>query len=304
MPVYQRAMHGLYKKGSEQRLKMKKKGAASFYVVLFGIIIFVLLLIPTGKIAGNVWNAITGKSSANEKSLEEFTAALLEVAAMPGEVAGNLYSFGLNPETALIVMNPHSRFGYEIEGASGTSRYLHHNVDGGYFNRPTSCIPGRTCVCLCEDVSFTKPSQEWGVRGPGFGSDFMIEDYPMITCSRTVCNSYDGFVVPEISYMHYVFDDSDDRERVENIPRTQHYWNNSLIIMRSSEVDPSSYSSSTGHSSEVRPRIISGYRDMVLLQRFDVFIYKAGYRDGKPVISICFKNNPEDNCLPRTGPFQ
>ncbi len=276
---------------------MKKRGMSSFYVVLFGIVIFILLLIPTGKIAGNVWNALTGKSSGNEKSLEEFTAALLEVAAMPGEVAGDLYSFSLNQETALIVMNPGKDFKFVYPDPSSVERARYFpmiSIRGSVFSRPNSCSGEDICICLCEKLDFESEA-----------TDLSSEK---IVCSRTSCVSTNYFFVKEKLLLDHVFSFDYDSFKTEGrfskeilSRKDEVYWDNSMIFVRHPHVgkDAGGTTEWTTHKDN-----IAGYGYFILPQRFDVFIYKAGVRDGKPVISICFKKNPEENCFPRMGPFQ
>ncbi len=269
----------------------KKATSMSFYVVIFGILIFLMLLFPTGRIVGNAWSAITGSSSPDStKAFEEFTEALFEVAEMEGEVAGDSYFLSLPQETAIIAMNPGSDFSFVYPDPSRVERARYFpmiSIRGSVFNRSSYCSGENTCVCLCE--------------GLGFESEATEQSSEKISCGRVSCRGTDSFYVREKTLLDNVFDfdydsfETEARLEKEILSRKDEvYWDNSLILVRHPDIGNTAGSRMdwTTHRDNV-----AGYGYFVLPQRFDVFIYKSGVRDGKPVIGICFKEDPVNTCL-------
>ena len=272
-------------KGSVTLTLSQIAGVVLFIVLFIGVVFFIKDLVTSMQ-----------DTRTDRENFEKLMNAIDEVIEAEGSVAGKFHQLSLSQDTAIIAMNPGQGFSYEYYGKDldGASPALYLWREGSSFTRPSSCTPtDTTCICLCENVDFNIPEE--------LLSDGRRE-YREISCGELTCKRSEDFVLPQRVYLNKVFDVSDEEVGLQ-LDNNDNYWDNSWIIMRSSKVRPNSKISLTlGSGRDAYQRedrmIIAGYRELALTPTFDVFIYKAGYSGGKPIIGICFKRNIEE-CLPR-----
>lgn len=298
-----------------------KKGSLTLSLAqLLGIIIFFILFLGLSVFARNIISGLS-ESATNKQAFEELRKAVEEVADHDSTVAGKYYRFTLSQDAALIAMNPGSDFSYvypdkyhytPTQGRLPPGQDYVSNILGSTFERPFECRDNQACICLCEGIRF---------ENPNFLREYRPSERRNIECDFMACQSSEKyFFVPRL-YLRDVFDINDINA---NIPlnNSENYWDDSWIILRSAIVSenpgPITHRAvntlDSNDETAVVPverspheanvdfrRIVAGYRDHALTGTFDVFIYKAGYRQEKPVIGVCFKRNAEE-CLPIMGP--
>ena len=262
--------------------KKGQESTSTMYITIGGGVIFVILLIMGIVVVKNILSTYP----KSQTSIINFTDALVEVqknTATPG--TGKWVTLQLDEESAIIGFNPDADF-----------NYLPKNTwtKGSYLKRPAQCEKGKTCVVVCQGYDIADNGIDITCRNIGF------------------VYTSDSFVLKKKMYMKDVFDDLDVRNINEMSKRGNNYWLDSFIILRSSKISPDKYQCTLTEAivilpllnkvlglknagcakMDLRPVIISGFRDFRTLQYVDVFVRLAGTTsDGKAVLDICFKKD-------------
>lgn len=264
--------------------KKAQESTTTMFFIIIGVVVFITLLIGGYNFAREIFSSY----SQSQASIINFTNALDDVQAnysVPG--TGKGVTIQLDEESAIIGFNPDADFNY-IPKNKWTK--------GSYLKRLSQCEKGKTCVCLCEGYDI---------------ADNGID----ITCKKiNYCRNFDSFVLKKNMYMKDVFDDLDVRNINAESKRGNDYWLDSFIILRSSKISPDKYSCTVTQAivilpllnkvlglknagcakRDLRPVIISGFRDFLTLQFADVYVRRVGTNsNGKAVLDICFKKNCE-----------
>lgn len=132
----------------------------------------------------------------------------------------------LEPESAIIAMNPGKNFFYITEETVPRGRY---------FKRPLQCPDEKICVCECQGIKLNELTQKEALdlknyynEGTRFYSS-LLNPGQKITCDNIQCKSIENIKIKEKILMNEVFEDNK-----ESIIRSEKsYWLDSFIIIRS-----------------------------------------------------------------------
>ncbi len=266
---------------------MNKKGVVPIFLVIFGIIIFIILFVAACSGVDNYVkyiSKITGSSKDTQGSTEQLVEEFQKVSEMT-EKSGKLVSLTRSKESAIIGFDAKSDFFY-FHGISKNSLNSRSYLKGTYMKRPAQCEENSACICACG--GFDLEPRKIGTE------EF---DDQQISCYSLECKTLENVQIPRKSYMNGVFDDDMLRENADFFKRDKYYWYSSFIILRSEKINP--YETTTvivGPSFVNAPIVVAGFRDFYTLNRVDVYLKKISSNAGKSVIGICFKENIED-CL-------
>jgi len=274
---------------------MVDRKAASVLTIIISVFLFMIVFIALANAGVKIFSPFLN----TKNSMDLVATKMTEVAKLPTNSVVT-FQLTLDKDTAIIGMNPGKDFRYTTTMMEEINVFA-SNIKGFYFERPNNCKSDRVCLCTCSNFDLDDLSLS--------GYDY---ESGAISCSKLECISINDAVFPDVSTMPEVFDDKEREyssasgKNGEIPPRSEHYWNNSIIILRSSKIDPSANVALTpkGDISNapfglfdnvgVAPLIVSGYRDYSPSKVIDVSLKNIGgglYGDdfNPPIISVCLK---------------
>jgi len=251
-------------------------------------------------------NLFTDSKDDTDNSLQAIKDAFIEVAInYSGTGNGKSFVVNLDKESAIVGFNPGSDFAYyspDLDINPDPYFDLLRAYKGVEMKRPPEadkkCSKNEACICSCS-VDY----DDGKISGSSvlFGGDIPWPD-KLLVCENADCvplvykTKFNDIMLkfPEKSLMLDVFEDK-KRETASyaSKDRSQHYWDNSIIILRTDLIEP------LGIHDGV-PIVVAGYRDFFPSKYVEVFIKKVSNNaDGSKTVGICLK----ENCLPeqKTG---
>lgn len=254
-------------------MKYEKRGSIELTGVhAADLIIFIILLV----VFIGLFTQCSNETDLTQDKFFEFVNATKEISLMsPGST--DTINIILADESAIIAMNPGKDFYYEVKGElSAPNAFV--------AKRPAPCPENLPCMCLCQQVQYKALSDDLQEKyssrdgGPYINPQSKSE----LECLNPICRTFDSeFKFKQKSIMEDVFDEPEKSVRYGD--RTNFYWDNSFILLKSSNMCPTCTKNYKGKSYAWD---VSGYMYEDILNDFDVTLIK----DKNGEVGICFKD--------------